>query len=137
MLPYKDFFEHHTPWYYYVLRPFFNWFDVDRSFDSATHFVLLARGLSFVLTIVSVLIVASIGRLWEDRRVGLAAGLLLVSQPIFLQKTIEMRPDVLALPFFLGALWFLLRGIRASVDAPSRPWHFLAGGLSLGAAAAD
>jgi hypothetical protein len=25
MLPYKDFFEHHTPRYYYLLSPFFHW----------------------------------------------------------------------------------------------------------------
>ena len=23
MLPYRDFFEHHTPWYYYALAPFY------------------------------------------------------------------------------------------------------------------
>src|SRR4249920_3359391 len=82
MVPYRDFFEHHTPWYYYLLRPSFNWFAVDTSFESARHFLLFGRGLSFVLTILSVLIVFQIGRLWEDRRVGLVAGLLLVAQPV-------------------------------------------------------
>ena len=40
MLPYNDFFEHHTPWYYYALRPFFKWFNVDGSLESARHFLL-------------------------------------------------------------------------------------------------
>ena len=43
MIPYKDFFEHHTPWYYAVLRPLFRWFDVDASLESARHFLLLGR----------------------------------------------------------------------------------------------
>jgi 4-amino-4-deoxy-L-arabinose transferase-like glycosyltransferase len=135
MLPYKDFFEHHTPWYYYVLRPFFNWFDVDRSLDAATHFLVVGRVLSLVLTVVSVVLVWSIGRLWRGRSVGLLAAALLVSQPIFLQKTIEMRPDVPALAFFLGALLLLLRGVREDAEAVKRRcWFFVAGGLSLGAA---
>jgi hypothetical protein len=142
MVPYKDFFEHHTPWYYVVLRPLFRWFEVDASFESARHFLLLARVLSFALTVLSVFLVTRIGRFWEGRqgtqgqsKVGALAGLLLVGQPFFLQKAIEMRPDLLALPFFLGALCCLLRGLETGTDSPSRRlWSFVGGGLSLGAA---
>jgi hypothetical protein len=135
MVPYKDFFEHHTPWYYYLLRPFFNWFDVASSVESARHFLLFGRGLSLVLAVLSVILVSRVGRLWEHGKVGLLAGLFLVSQPVFLQKAIEMRPHVLALPLFVGCLCFLLRGLERSTDSTTRGlWHFLAGGLSLGAA---
>ena len=135
MVPYKDFFEHHTPWYYYVLRPLFHWFDVDASFDSARQFLLFGRGLSFVLTALSLVLLAVLARHWEDRRVGAVACLFLVAQPVFLQKTIEMRPDVPALPFFLGSLCCLLRGLARSADSPTRRLRsFVAGGLSLGAA---
>ena len=135
MVPYRDFFEHHTPWYYYVLRPFFHWFEVDVSFESARHFLIFGRVMSLLLTMLSVLLVVLIGRLLENRRVGLLAGLFCVSQPVFCQKTVEMRPDVLALPFFLGAFWFLLRGLARSTDSTRRRlWWFLGAGLSLGAA---
>jgi hypothetical protein len=135
MLPYKDFFEHHTPWYYYTLRPFFHWFDVDGSFESARHFLLFGRALSLALTVASILLVALVGRLWKNIGVGLVAGLFLVGQPFFFQKTIEIRPDVLALPFFLGSLWFLLRGLAPGTDGARRNLrHLLAGGLNLGAA---
>jgi len=133
MLPYKDFFEHHTPFYYYALSPFFRWFHVDQSFESARHFLIFGRGLSLVLAILSVFLVFLIGRLLEER--GLWAGLLLVLQPFFLQKMVEIRPDVLGLPFFLGSLCFLLSGLAGSTDgAKPRLWRFLAGGLCLGAA---
>jgi 4-amino-4-deoxy-L-arabinose transferase-like glycosyltransferase len=132
MLPYRDFFEHHTPWYYYVLRPFFNWFDVDTSFQSAKHFLVLGRSLSLLFTIVSVALVLWLGRSWKDRRTGLVAALLFVSQPIVLQKTLEMRPDVLALPFYLAALVLVVRGIRG--DSSKLPRHFVLAGLALGAA---
>jgi len=135
MIPYKDFFEHHTPLYYYALSPFFHWFRVDLSFESARHFLIFGRGLSLLLAFLSVLLIILIGRLWEDRNVGLGAGLFLVLQPFFFHKNVEIRPDVLALPFFLGSLWFLLRGLARSTDRAKRSRvSFLAGGLCLGAA---
>jgi hypothetical protein len=49
----------------------------------------------------------------------------------------EIRPDVLALPFYVGGLWFVVRGLREPAGSPrptaSLRW-FLAGGLCLGAA---
>ena len=135
MLPYKDFFEHHTPFYYYALSPFFHWFHVDLSFESARHFLIFGRGLSLVLALLSFLLVVLIGRLLEDRKLGLGAGLLLIVQPFFFQKTVEIRPDVLALPIFLGSLWFLLRGLARSTErAKQSLWNFFGGGLCLGAA---
>ena len=111
MLPYRDFFEHHTPWYYYTLRPFFHWFSVDVSFESAQSFLIFGRVLSLLLTVFSVFVVFLIGRSLFDRKVGLLAALFLVSQPVFFEKMIEIRPDVLAIPLFLGGLFFLLRGL--------------------------
>jgi 4-amino-4-deoxy-L-arabinose transferase-like glycosyltransferase len=127
---YQDFFEHHTPWYYYLLRPFFRWFAVDQSFDSAVHFLFFGRALSLALTIPSLVLTWWIGRLWRDSRNGLLSALLLVGQAFFMQKTLEMRPDVLALPFYLLALACLLRGIRSD-----ERWRWFAGaGLALGGA---
>lgn len=130
MLPYRDFFEHHTPWYYFFLAPFFRWFRVDQSLDSARSFLTLARGLSVALALLSLVIVVALGRAWESRRAGLVAGLLLVSQPVWFEKMVEIRPDVLALPFYVGALTALWRGLARE---PDRKW-FGAAGLALGGA---
>ena len=135
LLPYRDFFEHHTPWYYYLLAPFFRWFAVDRSFDSARHFLLFARGSSLVLCALAVILLVAAGSFASSsrRRVGLLAGLMLAAQPVVIQKTLEIRPDVLALPFLVGALWFLSRALREA-DEPRRLRWFAGGGLALGAA---
>ena len=135
LVPYRDFFEHHTPWYYYALAPFFRWFAVDQSFESARRFLIFARGLSLAMTALSAGLMFLVGRLAGGRKVGLLAALFLVGQPVVIQKTLEIRPDVPALPFFLGGLWFLLRGLRAADEPASRPLRwFLGGGLCLGAA---
>jgi 4-amino-4-deoxy-L-arabinose transferase-like glycosyltransferase len=135
LVPYRDFFEHHTPWYYFGLSPFFRWFAVDQSFEAARHFLLFGRLFSFALAVLSVLLVARVGRLIANRGVGPLAGLFVAAQPVFIQKTLEIRPDVPAFLAFMGALWFLLRGLLEEEDAatPSLRW-FLGGGLCLGAA---
>ena len=135
LLPYQDFFEHHTPWYYFALSPFFRWFAVDQSFEAARRFLIFGRVFSLALTALSVALVFRVGRLAANRRVGLLAALFFVGQPIIIQKTLEIRPDVPALLFFVGALWFLLRGLLVPEDPakPSLGW-FLGGGLCLGAA---
>lgn len=135
LLPYRDFFEHHTPWYYFGLSPFFHWFAVDQTFESARHFLLFGRVVSLVLAALSVVLVIAVGRLVAHRRVGLLTGLFVAAQPVFIQKTLEIRPDVPALLFFVAALWFLLRGLlEVGEAATSRLRWFLGGGLCLGAA---
>lgn len=134
LIPYQDFFEHHTPWYYVLLRPFFRWFSVDTSFPSATHFLLFGRLVSLLLTVASVALTIRLGRLVMDRRTGLLSGLLLLSQPVFLQKSLEMRPDMLGLPFLLGSLCLLVAAVRAREQGQGGWGLFIAGGVSLGGA---
>ena len=130
LVPYQDFFEHHTPWYYFTLAPFFHWFPVAESFDAARHFLIFARFLSLALTALSAVLIFLVGRVGAGRRVGLLAALLFVAQPVLIHKTLEIRPDVPALPFFIGALWFLRHALAR--EDRRLPW-FLGGGLCLGA----
>jgi asparagine N-glycosylation enzyme membrane subunit Stt3 len=135
LLPYRDFFEHHTPWYYFALSPIFHGFAVDQSFDSARRFLIFARVLSFLLTGLSAVLAFRVGRLAADRRAGLLTAMFLLAQPVLIQKTLEIRPDVPALAFFLGALGLLLRGLLEAERSAARSFRwFLGGGLCLGAA---
>jgi len=140
MLPYRDFFEHHTPWYYYALRPLFHWFAVDASFDGGSHFLLATRVLSLLATVASLAVVVAMGERWmretqDQAAVAPLAALLLVSQPVFLQKTLEARPDVPALLLFVGALGLLVRGLTdARQQGPVRMRWFVAAGLCQGGA---
>ena len=135
MLPYKDFFEHHTPWYYFALSPFFRWFAVDGSFDSARHFLIFGRLVSLALTAVSVTLIYLVGRLGSNRRVGLLAALFLAGEPVVIHKTLEIRPDVPALALFIASLWFLQQGLLVpEAPRPRQLRWFWGAGLCLGAA---
>jgi 4-amino-4-deoxy-L-arabinose transferase-like glycosyltransferase len=134
LLPYRDFFEHHTPWYYFALSPFFHLFGVEQSSADARHFLVFGRTVSLALTALSAGLLILLGRVLASRRVGLLAALFLVAQPVVIQKTLEIRPDVPALAFFLGGLCLLAR----AVSRPEEPsWRglgwFLGGGLCIGA----
>lgn len=134
MLLYKDFFEHHTPWYYALVRPLFGWFRPEVSLEAARHLFIAGRLVSVLLAALSVWLVARIGRAWMGRRLGLLAAFLMVGQPLFLKKSLEMRPDMLALPFFLASLWALLEALDPALPSGRRCWWFLAAGLAQGAA---
>src|SRR5215831_18035440 len=86
LVPYRDFFEHHTPWYHFTLAPFFHWFAVEQSFDAARHFLIFGRLLSLALTGLSVVLIYFVGRVAGSPRAGLFAGLFLVGQPVIMQK---------------------------------------------------
>jgi len=134
LVPYRDFFEHHTPWYYLTLSPFSHWIAVDQSFEDARRFLIFGRAVSLVLTAVSALLVFVIARRGATRGLGLLAALLFLAQPLVIQKTFEIRPDVPALAFFLGAIWLSLRGFESGdATTPLLRW-FLGGGLCLGGA---
>ncbi|HEY4185953.1 MAG TPA: glycosyltransferase family 39 protein [Polyangia bacterium] len=134
LLPYRDFFEHHTPWYHLLLASFFRWFAAEQSFDGAMRFLDFGRTLSLVLTALSAAMIFFVGRSGANRRAGLLAALFFLGQPVIIQKSLEIRPDVLALPFFIGGLWLLLRGLDEEAAARTQLLRFLAGGLCLGAA---
>jgi len=134
LIPYRDFFEHHTPWYYFLLAPFFRWFAVDRSFDGAMHFLEFGRLLSLAMTALSAALVYLVGRASGSRRVGLFAALLFVGQPVIIQKSLEIRPDVPALSFFVGGLLLLVRVLDEELVTRACLLRFFGGGLCLGAA---
>ena len=52
-LPYRDFFEHHTPLLYYLLAPIAALLKPELSYDRALALILISRGLVYVLGLCS------------------------------------------------------------------------------------
>src|SRR6185503_1325383 len=53
---------------------------------------------------------------------------------MFLDKTLEVRPDVPAVAFLLGSWWGQVRCLRSSPAPGTDPWSFARSGFLLGAA---
>jgi len=91
--------------------------------------------VSLALTALSVVLIFLVGRVGTTRRVGLLAALFLAGQPVLIHKTLEIRPDVPALAFFVAALWFLRHGLLVEQAPRGQPLRWFWGaGLCVGAA---
>ena len=144
--PYRDYFEHHTPWLHLALVPLFWLLDVDHDPDDAVALVLLARAAMWIFATVAVALTFRLAQAWRDTRTGWVAAALLSTTLTFVDKTVEIRPDVPALACLLGS-WLCVWGGRGQVcdlrsatpiaDSSLRAgarWRLFAGGALLGAA---
>jgi hypothetical protein len=134
MLIYVDFFENHFPWFYFLVAPLFSFFSVETSVPQAFTFFFLSRYLMWLFAGASLVLSFRLGMLWGGARVAWVGTVLLSLTTVFLGKTIEIRPDVLALPFLLGSLVTLLGAIRGTVSRIPVRGRFALSGALLGAA---
>lgn len=103
-VPYRDFFEHHTPALYFATAPLLARYDLDGEVTSALAAVFAARRLMCAFTAVILLATVVLGRRWRGWACGWAAAALLASSGIFLGKTLEFRPDVPAVALWMASL---------------------------------
>ncbi len=135
MVPYRDYFDHHTPWYHFFLSSFFRFYDVERVPAEAVAFLFLARRLTWVFAGAVLAATFFLGRAFRDARTGLVAALLLGNTAFFLSKSLEVRADVPAAALLLAAVHLALAGHRReAAGARGAEVRLLASGLALGAA---
>ena len=134
LVPYRDFFEHHTPWLHFFLAQFFRFYDVDTKVADAQAFLFFARTWMWIFAGVILVLTFWLGRLWRDARVGCVAALFLGNTLMFLDKTIEVRPDVPSVAFWLACLVAVVCGIREEASGRKSRWRFAWSGIFLGAA---
>ena len=133
LVPYVDFFEHHTPWLHIGLERVMRFFDVDRSVADGQDFLMLARKLMWLTTGTSLFLCFCLGRLWRDTLTGIIAAALLANSVHFFHKALEIRGDVPATALLLAATVALLLGFRAR-GARETLGLFTLSGLLLGSA---
>ncbi len=132
MVPYLDYFDHHTPGYHYFLSTFFRYYDVERVPAEAVSFLFFARRLTWIFAGAVLAATFLLGRSFRDSLTGLVAALLLGNAAFFLSKSLEVRADVPAAALVVAAVHLSLAGHRGR--ARGAPVFLLASGLSLGLA---
>jgi len=134
-LPYRDFYDNHTPWFHFLVAPFFSFFNVDTVAEDSIAFLFFARRIMWLLAGVILWLTFWLGKLWRDARVGLIAALFLVNTTIFLQSSLEVRPDVLAIAGWLGCLAIIVYAVQSENGGCFRAARYFAwSGAVLGAA---
>jgi hypothetical protein len=112
MVPYRDYFDHHTPWFHYFLSSFFRFYDVERVPAEAVAFLTFARTLTWVFAGAVLAATFFLGRAFRDARTGLVAALLLGNAAFFFSKSLEVRADVPAAALVVASVHFALAGHR-------------------------
>lgn len=101
-LPYKDFFEHHTPLLYYLLSPIYYLGD-------NLNIIFVGRLIMLSFSIMIILLVFQVARGCFGSIIAWLSTIWLSYIFMFFEKTMEIRPDVPALAFFLSGLFLLIR----------------------------
>jgi hypothetical protein len=135
LLPYRDYFEHHTPALHYLLAFFQRFYDVEHKADEAVAFIFFARRLMWVFTGAILLLTFCLARSWKGYRGAWIAALFLANNQIFLFKTIEIRPDLMSVPLLVASIWAFLCGAKSRQPTSRRTsWQFFACGILIGTA---
>ena len=135
LIPYRDFFEHHTPWLYFLLAPLFPYYRTDTDPNAAISFIFLARGIMMALGGIALAMTFLLARLWRGKRVAWLAAALLSTSVVFARKTIEVRPDVPAMVLWLGCLAALVRATdQYPISMREQKWLFIMSGFLMGGA---
>jgi hypothetical protein len=127
LLPYRDYFEHHTPLLPLLLAPLTRLFAVETSSGQALAFLTFARGLMWVVTGMVLMLAFRLARPLFGLRAAWLAVALLANCWLFFDKTLEIRPDVPACALLVAALLLLARALRARVGM-----DYVSAGLAFG-----
>ena len=133
LLPYRDFFEHHSPGLYLLFAPLFRAPALTTDATAALHALMLARGTMWLLTAASIAIVYRLASLAGNRTAAAFAVALLATSSQFLESMLEFRPDVPAVLGVLLAIWCLTAADRGD-EAMRAGARFVAAGCAFGAA---
>ncbi len=123
-VPYRDFWEHHSPLAYCALAP------LTRVYADSPRVYLAGRVAMIAVAIVMSALLYRLGRRF-GHAIGFVAVLVVSLQPRVIQYTTQVRPDVPALAAWIATLLALIRWREASGSA----WMW-ATGLLLGTTAA-
>jgi hypothetical protein len=129
MVPYRDYFDHHTPGFHFFLSSFFRFYDVERVPAEAVAFLFMARTLTWVFAGAVLAATFFLGRAFRDARTGLVAAFLLSNAAFFFSKSLEVRADVPAAALVIAAVYLALAGHRRGVEL-----RLFTSGLALGVA---
>lgn len=119
LVPYRDFWQHHSPMLWICLAPFIKHLN-----HTVSIFTISRLFCSLFFISISFLGWKIAQRIWDNKASAAFYLLLILSGGIIWQFP-QLRPDIFMVFFLLLALYFLLRAIE------DRPFYFLLSGIML------
>jgi 4-amino-4-deoxy-L-arabinose transferase-like glycosyltransferase len=103
-VPYRDFFEMHTPLFHYLLAGFFTLVGTGGGGEQGLHALFAARMLTWGISLGIIALTFVLARRLRDTTTAWVAVVLLTSSIVMALRAIEIRPDGLSTVLWLGAL---------------------------------
>ncbi len=123
-IPYRDYFDHHTPFLHFILSTLYP------VVGENVRILAVARSLMLVFTALILYLTFILAKRLYGTDVGLFSALFLSYVLMFLEKTIEIRPDLGAVTFWLASIVLLVKALQK--EGVTR--HYLYSGLAMGTA---
>ena len=128
LVPYRDFFEHHSPLFFYLASLQFYLAQVESDPVAAIRLIFTDRTAFWVLSLATVACTGILGLLWRDKKTAIFSSVFLLSTAMFFRSGTEIHPEALA-----GFLWvctclalFLAQG-KGERGRSHPVWTLLAG----------
>ena len=130
-LPYRDYFQHHTPGLHYLLGPLFWLRDVKTDAAGALQLIFLSRQLMWLFTGLGLGLTFCLGTVWKGASAGLVGTIMLGNCIMYLEKTIEVRPDVAASALWTACVLILLVALSSPGQSAvsANPKYMFSGAL--------
>ncbi|MCY3740944.1 MAG: glycosyltransferase family 39 protein [Candidatus Poribacteria bacterium] len=109
-LPYRDFWENHTPLLYYCLSPLI------LLLDEGVQIIFIARGIMFLLVLAILYATYKIAKTCYGTQVAILGVLLLTYMVTFTTMTIETRPDIPITLLELISLYLFIKAFQSNVE---------------------
>lgn len=127
LVPYRDFWDNHPPLLHLILAALL-------PVRGETVETIFAARLAMFVTALGVLgVTFGLARTVFDSATGLATAALLACVQVFIDKTVEVRPDAGLILFAMLTVWLLLRALRAELLRMAYA-HCAAAGVAFGLA---
>jgi hypothetical protein len=123
-IPYRDYFDHHTPFLHFIMSGLYPFV------GDNIQILNVARSLMLIFTAFILYLTFILTKKLYSTDAGLLAVLFLSYVLMFLEKTLEIRPDLGAVIFWLASMIFMVKGVQ---EKPSLRF-FMFSGLSMGIA---
>jgi hypothetical protein len=113
-VPYLQFFNHHTPFFFYLVAPFFPLFGQIQTDPTVAiqSISILRMGMVFLTLLIAVCVFA-IARTWRGQKIAWISVFLYLSIDMVARKAIETRPNLLATLLVMIAFFLLIRSYQA------------------------
>jgi len=133
-VPFRDFYEHHTPLFHYLLAMLLPVLGVEASPEQAMRALFVVRSITWLISVAVVVLTFVLARRLRDATTAWVSLALIAGNIVIALRAIEIRPDGLSTLLWLASLVAFHAGMTGEPDRRQTRVSFVMAGIALGLA---